>query len=123
VVKPLADNAVKALPVIVDHPPGVAKIMLPAFLQALIDIALVQLRIADKRDHPPLEPVRRPFPGADIVLYDGGESGDGDAKADGPRREIHVIDILGTAGIRLRAAVPPEILQLLSGLIAHQILD
>src|SRR5581483_5696057 len=47
--QPVVDDAVEALAVVVDHPPEIAHVVLPAFEQRLEDIALVQLGIADER--------------------------------------------------------------------------
>ena len=91
VVETLAHYAVEALAVVVNDPPGVAEAVLPALEQAFIDISLVQLRVADQRDHPPLE--------------------------------IDVVHVLGARGIGLRAAVGPEGLELVEGLVAEEILD
>ncbi len=117
------DHGVQALPVVVDHPPGVPEVMLPPFDQRLVDVALVQLRIADQRDHAPLRPVAAPAMGADVVLHQAGERGHGNAEADRAGREIHVVDVLGARWIGLRAAEAAEVLQLVERLVAQQILD
>src|SRR3546814_2327202 len=53
----VANDGVQALAVVVDHPPDVADVVLPAFQKGLVDVALVQFRVADKRDHAALLPV------------------------------------------------------------------
>ena len=65
-----ANDAVKALPVIVDHPPGVAQIVFPTLLQAFVDIALVKLGVADQRDHASDRTGLRPRFCGDVVLND-----------------------------------------------------
>src|SRR5690606_18460419 len=45
------DDGVEALAVVIDHPPEIANVMLPAFQQSFIDVALVQFRIAHERYH------------------------------------------------------------------------
>ncbi len=121
--QPLAHDAVEALAIVVDHPPGVAQVMFPALLQAFIDIAFIEFRIADQRDHPACRACLGPWLGGNIVLHDGGEGGDRHAEADGASREIDVVDVLGTARIGLRAAKAAEIFKLFPALVAHQILD
>ena len=66
--QPLAHHPVERLPVIVDHPPAIAQVVLPALLQALIDVALVQLGIADQRDHPAERGIFHPAACGQIVL-------------------------------------------------------
>ncbi len=73
IIETLADDTVEALAIIVDNPPRVAKPVLPALLQALVDVALVKFGIADKRDHSPLPAVGGQPPGADIILDERGK--------------------------------------------------
>ena len=47
----IIDYAVQALPVIVDHPPQIAHVVLPAFQQGLEDVAFVKLGVAHHRHH------------------------------------------------------------------------
>jgi hypothetical protein len=115
-------HPIEALAVIVDDPPGVAQLMLPAFLKAFIDIALVQLRIADEGDHAAKGTLFRPVLCSEIVLHDRGERRLRHAKADGARGEVHIVHVLGAAGIGLRAAIAAEALQLVQRLVAHDVL-
>jgi|GEM_PF-3753607 len=122
------DHRIQALAVIVDDPPGIAEVMLPAFDQGLIDIALVELGIAGQRHHAAGRPgvlTARPAPvmGMDVVLHQAGERGHGDAEPDRAGGEIDVIGILGTRGIGLRPAQSPEAFQLVEILVAEQVLD
>ncbi len=55
----LRHDPVQALPVVVDHPPDIADVVLPALEQGLVDVALVELGVADDGHHPP---GRRPRP-------------------------------------------------------------
>ena len=45
------DRVVEALPVVVDHPPDITYVVFPTLQQCFEDIAFVQLRIPDYRDH------------------------------------------------------------------------
>ncbi len=45
------DEGVEALAVVVDHPPHVAHVVLPAFEEALVDVAFVELGVAGHGDH------------------------------------------------------------------------
>ena len=49
--QPVVDDAVEALAVVVDHPPQIPHVVLPAFEQRLEDVALVELGVADQRHH------------------------------------------------------------------------
>ena len=50
--EPVLDHAVEALPVVVDDPPDIADVVLPAFEQGLEDVAFVELGVAGQGDHP-----------------------------------------------------------------------
>ena len=92
---PYTDHAVEALPVIVDDPPAVLDLVLPALQQGLVDIAFVQFRVAHQRDH------ARVAAGIDhavqpqVILHQGCEHRLGHAKAHRPRGEIHIGLVLG----------------------------
>jgi hypothetical protein len=47
----IAHHAVEALPVVVDHPPHVPHVVLPALEHRLEDVALVELRVAHQGHH------------------------------------------------------------------------
>jgi len=49
--QPIRDDGVEALAVVVDHPPEVADIVLPAFEEGFEDVALVEFGIAGQRNH------------------------------------------------------------------------
>ena len=115
-------HAVEALAVIVDDPPCVAQVMLPAFLQALIDIALIEFGIADERDLPAELHVLRPALGGDIVLHQRVERRCGHAEADRAGGKVHIVNVLGAARIGLGAAIGPKLFELLARLVAHQVL-
>ena len=103
--QPVVDDAVEALAVVVDHPPQVPDVVLPAFEQRLEDVALVELGVADQRHHAAGRPIgRRELLQPHIVLHDRGEQRHGDAEADRAGREIDVVDVLGARRIGLRAA-------------------
>lgn len=99
-----AHHAVKALAIVVDDPPGIAQVMLPAFLQALVDIAFIQLGITDQGNHPPERTLLRPGSGGDVILYHRRKGRHADAEADRTGGEIDIVDILGAARIGLRTA-------------------
>ena len=122
--EPVLDHAVEALAVVVDDPPDVADVVLPAFEEGLEDIPLVELGVADQRDHPagrrvvgdqPLEP--------EVVLDQRGEQRDRDPQADRAGREVDVVTVLGPRRVRLRAAEGAESLELLAALPPQQVLD
>ena len=50
--QPIGDHRVEALAVVVDDPPQIAHVVLPAFEQRLEDVALVEFGVARERDHP-----------------------------------------------------------------------
>ena len=119
----LADHGVEALAVVVDDPPAVAQALLPAFEHRLEDVALVELGVADQRDHAAFGPVEAPAVGAHIVLHQRGEQRLRDAEADRAGGEIDVVGVLGARRIALRALVAAEVFELLARLLAEQILD
>ena len=81
--QPVRNHRIKALPVVVDDPPHVANVVLPAFQQRLVDIALVQFRIAADGDVPAVRQARaRQAVQAHIVLHQRGKAGQRDAKPD-----------------------------------------
>ncbi len=123
VEQPVADDGVEALAVVVDHPPQVADVVLPAFEQRFEDIALVELGVADQRDHPAGRLVGRQTLEADIVLYQGAEQRNADTEPDRTGRVVDIVTVLGARRIGLRAAERPETLQLVERLIAEQVLD
>ena len=120
--QPLVDDAIERLTIVVDDPPGVAQVVLPALLQRLVDIALVEFGVADQRHHAAGLEILTPILGGDVVLHDRGERGDGDAQSHRTRGEIDVIDVLGPRRVGLHPAKPAEILHLLARLVAHQVL-
>ena len=97
--------------------------MLPALEQRLVDVALVELGIADERHEPPLRPRLRPGFRREIVLRKAGEDGEGGAEADRAGRDIDVVLVLGPRGVGLRAAEAAEALELVAALAAEEILD
>ena len=119
----LADHRVETLAVVVDDPPAVAQALLPAFQQRLEDVAFVHLRVAHQRNHPAFRMLSAPAVRAHIVLHQRGEQRLRHAEADRAGGEIHVVDVLGARGIGLRALEAAEVLQLLAGLLAEQILN
>ncbi len=67
--QPLADDGVETLAVVIDDPPAIADVLLPAFQDRLEDVAFVELSVADQCDHAPFGCVQAPAVGADIVLH------------------------------------------------------
>jgi hypothetical protein len=121
--QPVADDGVQALAVVVDDPPQIAHVVLPAFEQGLEDVALVELGVAHQRHHAALLLRRHQRLQRHIVLHQGGEQGHCRAKTDRAGREIDVVLVLGARGIGLRAVQLAEILQPLLRLVAEQILN
>ncbi len=98
--------------------------MLPALEQRLVDVALVELGVADQRHHAPLlgsglVPAAR----LHVVLHQAREGGHGDAEADRAGREVDVVGVLGARRVGLRAAHGAKALEMLAALPAEQILD
>ena len=87
--QPVGDHRVEALAVVVDDPPQIADVVLPAFEQRLEDVALVELGVAGERDHPAGRRVGRDqLLQPQIILHDRGEQGHADAEPDRAGREI-----------------------------------
>jgi len=118
-----ADDGVKALPIIVDDPPGIAQSVFPTLEKCLENVALVELGIAEQRNHTAFWSIAELSSFTEIILNERGEQCLGDAEADRSCREVDVVGVLGPRGIALRALVASEIFQLLTGLIAEQVLD
>ena len=116
-------DRVEALAVIVDDPPQVADVVLGALDDRFVDIAFVELGIADQRDEAAAVLVVHPAVGGEIILHQAGEERDRHAEPDRAGREIDRDLVLGPARIALRAAEAAEILQLLARLRAEQIMD
>ena len=120
----IVDDAVEALAVVVDDPPHVPHVVLPALEQRLEHVALVELGIAHERDHAArgaalghhaVEP--------HIVLHERGEERVADAEPDRAGREIDLRLVLGARGIGLGAAERAKFLERLAALPAEKILD
>ena len=118
------DHAVQALAVVVDDPPEVAHVVLPAFEQRLEDVALVELRVAHDGDHAAGRArLGRELVEAHVVLHHRGEQRHADAEADRAGGDVHVVAVLGPRRIALRTAQRAEVLQLGPGLLAEEVLD
>ncbi len=118
----LGHDPVEALAVVVDDPPEIADVVLPALEQGLVDVALVELGVADNGHHP----ARRRVVGhqpvqTDVVLGQRGEQRHRRTQAHRARREVDAGLVLGARRIGLRAAQRPEFLQLLDRLAAEQV--
>ena len=120
--QPVRDHRIEALAVVVDDPPEIAHVVLPALQQGLEDIALVELGIAHERDHPPLPALEQPAAG-EIVLRQRGEHGLRRAEPDRAGREVDVVVVLAARGVGLGAAEAAEALQPVAALAPQQILD
>ena len=123
--QPVGDHRVEALAVVVDDPPEIAHVVLPAFEQRLEDVALVELGVAGERDHPARRRVGRDQSvQPHVILHQRGEQRHADAEPDRAGREIDdVAAVLGARRIGLRAAKGAEPFELVAGLMAEQILD
>ena len=118
----LGHHPVQALPVVVDHPPEIADIVLPAFEQGLEDVALVELGVADDGDHPAGRLVGgHEAVQPDIVLGQRGEERHRGAEADRAGREIDRCRVLGPGRIGLGTTERAEALHGLLALLAQQV--
>ena len=106
-------HRVEALPVVIDHPPGVGQPVLPVFEQRLVNVAFVDLGVAHQGDHPTLGPFGFPALGMHVILHQTGKPSHRNAKTNGARREVDVVFVLGARRIALRATEGSEILQLI----------
>ena len=98
--------------------------MLPAFLKTFIKY------LPSSNSASPTRATIRPigaFPaqtlGGKVILDQRGERRNRDAKPNGPGRKIDIVNILGAARIRLRAAIASEVRQFFLRLVSHQILN
>ena len=105
----LADHRIEALPVVVDDPPAIADVLLPAFEDRFENIAFVELGIADQRDHAALRTILRPAVRAHIVLHQRRKQRLRDAEPHRAGREVDIVGVLGARGIALRALVAAEV--------------
>ena len=108
----VGDHTVEALAVIVDDPPEVPHVVLPALQQRLEDVALVELGIAHDRDHAAGRAlVGRELVEAHVVLDHGGEERHADAEPDRAGGDVDVVAVLGARRVALRAAEGPKVLR------------
>ncbi len=122
--QPVRHDAVQALAVVVDDPPDVADVVLPALQQRLVDVALVQLGVAGDGDVAAGRQVGAAKPvQAGVVGHQGGEAGHGHAQPDRAGGEIDLAAVLDPDGIRLHAAELAQPVHLVGGLPAEQIVD
>ena len=97
--------------------------MFVALDQRFVDIAFVELGVADQRNEAAAIGIGHLAVRAEIILDEAGEGGDRDPE---PHRAGGKIDrnlVLGPAGIALHTAETAEVLQLLDALAAEQIVD
>ena len=97
--------------------------MLIGLNQGLINIALIQLCVTQKRDHPAHGFSGDTATGGEIILHQGGKGGYSNPQTHRTGGEIDVVFVLCPTWIGLRAAQPPKTLQLIAGLAAKQILS
>ena len=110
------DEGVEALAVVVDDPPDVADVVLPAFEQRLEDVAFVELGIAERAQSSARRAGRRPKSLVrEIVLHERRKAGQRDAEADRAGGEIDIVGVLRARRIRLRAAEGAEPFELRRG--------
>ncbi len=120
----IGNHRVEALAVVVDHPPEVADIVLPALEQGLEDVAFVELGVAGQRNHAAWRILgRHQVLEAKIILRDRGEQSHPDTEADRSGREIDGFAVLGPRRVGLGAAERPKALQLVARLMPEQVLD
>ena len=122
--QPFAHHAVEGLAVVVDHPPAIAQVVLPALLQGFVDVALVEFRVAHEGHHAALGHVGLQVRfRVQVVLDHRREEGGRDAEADGAGREVDVVHVLGARGVALRATEAPEVLELFARDVAGEVLQ
>ncbi len=120
----LGHHPIQTLAVVVDHPPDVADIVLPALEQGLEDVALVELGVAHDRDHAALGlALGQQAALMQEILSERGEQGHRRAQPDRARGEIDAVGVLGPRRIGLGAAEGPKPLELVPRLPPEQILD
>src|SRR5205814_1544274 len=73
---------VEALAIVVDDPPQVADVVLVAFDQRLVDVAFVELGIADQGDEAPALGLLHPAVRREVILDQTGEERDRHAEPD-----------------------------------------
>ena len=66
--KTFTHDRIEALPVIIDDPPAIAEPLLPALQHRLEDVALIELGVADQRDHAAFRPIETPAVRPHVVL-------------------------------------------------------
>ncbi len=99
------NHPIKALTVIIDHPPDIANVMLPGIKQGFVNIAFIKFGIPDKGDHAAgLLALGQHVFIAQIILCQGCEIGHRRTKPDRAGGKINLIAILGPRRIGLRAA-------------------
>jgi hypothetical protein len=120
----VAEHGIKALAVVVDDPPHIPDVVLPAFEHRFEDVAFVELGVAHEGDHPPGRlGVGGEALQAHVILDERGKARDRHTKADRPGRKIDVVMILGTRRIRLRTVQRAKAFEILFGLTPEQVLD
>ncbi len=123
-VQAVGDDVVQALAVVVDHPPQVPDLVLPALEHRLEHVAFVELGVAHQGYHAARRRIRgRQLLRVQIVLRQRGEAGHRHAQPHGAGREIDVVAVFRARGIGLRAAQRAKPLQLVARLISQQVLD
>ena len=102
--------------------------MFPAFEDGFEDIALVELGVAEQRDHAAFRPrlsvnFLPPTVRAHVILHQRREQRLRHAKPDRAGREIDVVGVFGARRIGLRAFIAAEVFELVPRLAAEQILN
>ena len=122
--QPVGHDAVEALAIVVDDPPQVPDVVLPAFEQGFVDVALVELRVAGDRDVPAGRKIGATEPMQSCVVgHERGKGGHGDAETDGAGGEIDLGAVLDPRRVGLNAAELAKAFQLLPRLAAEQVVD
>ena len=120
--QPLGHHAVEALAVVVDHPPEIADVVLPALEQRLVDIALVELGVADDRHHPARRLGRR-APARAVARSPGSATRTaviGGAQPDRAGGEVDAPHVLGPRRVGLRAAERAKALEVVARLAPNR---
>src|SRR5437764_5676499 len=116
--EPVGDHGVEALAVVIDYPPEIADIVLPAFEEGLEDVALVELGVTGERNHSARWRVaRHQARQTQIVLHQRGKERNANPEPDRAGRKIDDIAILAAPRVGLGAAQGADAFQFIAALV------
>ena len=122
--KPVWHNGIERLAVVIHHPPDIADIVLPAFQQGFVDIALIQFGIAHHGHMPAWRnTLGRHAVQMHIILHERPEGGERDTKPDRTGGKINLRPVLHARRIGLDAAELAQRFKLVPLLPPKQVID